>query len=131
MRFESKGVQREKNAFCKLESLFLFLWFFLYSFSFALQRWFQFAWGGAPVHFKSLKMKQIWWRYLHFKDGFTLLEVALPYILNHSKWSKYDEGINKCSVRGRRLVIGRSTLRAFYLGTNGEPFMVGSRGFLF
>jgi hypothetical protein len=38
------GVLREqkkkKKMFCELESLFFFLLFFHYSFSFALQRWF-------------------------------------------------------------------------------------------
>ncbi len=39
MRFESKrGPKEKKNVFCKLENLFIFLLFFNYSFSFALQR---------------------------------------------------------------------------------------------
>jgi hypothetical protein len=44
MRFESrrgsKGEKNEKNLFCNLENLFLFLLFFHYSFSFALQKLF-------------------------------------------------------------------------------------------
>jgi hypothetical protein len=39
MRFESKrGPKNKIKMFCKLESLFFFLLFFHYSFSFALQR---------------------------------------------------------------------------------------------
>jgi hypothetical protein len=43
MKFESrKGPKKkkEKEMFYKLESLFIVLLFFRYSFSFALQRWF-------------------------------------------------------------------------------------------
>jgi hypothetical protein len=40
MRFESRRGPKEKEMFCKLENLFLFLLFFQYSFSFALQSWF-------------------------------------------------------------------------------------------
>jgi hypothetical protein len=38
MRFESRRGPKEKEMFCKLENLFLFLLFFHYSVSFALQR---------------------------------------------------------------------------------------------
>jgi len=42
MKFETrrgpKKKKRGKNVFCKLESLFLFLLFFHYSFSFALSK---------------------------------------------------------------------------------------------
>jgi uncharacterized membrane protein (DUF485 family) len=41
MKFESRrGPKREKKKFYKLESLFFFLLFFHYSFSFAFQKWF-------------------------------------------------------------------------------------------
>jgi hypothetical protein len=41
---------------------------------------------------------------------FVELEVVLPYILNRSKWSTYDEDTNKCSIIGRQLLMGWSTL---------------------
>ncbi len=68
MRFESrKGPKwkkrKKKNMFCKLENLFLFLLFFHYSFAFALQRWFLELEVTFPKYFKSLKMKDIWWKY--------------------------------------------------------------------
>jgi hypothetical protein len=83
MRFERKrGPKRKKKKehIWKLKNLFFFLFFFRYSFSFALQRW------------------------------FLELQVALSYILNHSKWSTYDENINKCLVIGRQSMVGQSTL---------------------
>jgi len=86
-----------------------------YSFSFALQRWFLRVWSCTHSHniFESLKMKHIWWRYkwVLFGDVFNLLysfSFALQRwslrvwsctpitLLNHSKWSTYDEDINEC-----------------------------------
>jgi len=43
MKFENKKGPKiflRNNLLCKLEILFIFLLFFHYSFSFALQRWF-------------------------------------------------------------------------------------------
>jgi len=59
MTFESKRGSKEgkKNAFCKLESLFFFLWFFHWSFSFALQRWFQELEVTLHNILKSLKIE--------------------------------------------------------------------------
>jgi hypothetical protein len=60
MRFENRRVQkrekREKKAFCKLESFFLFLIFFHYSFSFALQRWSLNPYNGG------ISPGQKWWQ---------------------------------------------------------------------
>jgi hypothetical protein len=67
MMFESKRgpkkKNKEKNVFCKLESLFFFLLFFHYSFP------------------------------LHFKDDLYSLRLQSHNISNHSKWSTYDEDI--------------------------------------
>ncbi len=46
--------------FCELKSLFFFLLFFHYSFSFAFRRWFLKLKVVLPYHFKSLKMKHRW-----------------------------------------------------------------------
>ncbi len=48
--------------FCELENLFLFLLFFHYSFSFAFEKKILELEVAFPYHFKSLKMKQKWWR---------------------------------------------------------------------
>jgi hypothetical protein len=47
---------------------------------------------------------------LHFKANFKSLRQCSHYILNHSKWSTYHEDVNKCSVIGRQLMMGWSTL---------------------
>jgi hypothetical protein len=57
----SKGTLPD-IGFCELESLFFFMLFFHYSFSFALQRWFLELDAALPQHFKSIKMKHKWWR---------------------------------------------------------------------
>jgi len=62
VRGVQKEEKREKNTLCELESLFLFLFFFHYSFSFAFQRSFLKLEVAFPWHFKSLKMKHIWWK---------------------------------------------------------------------
>jgi hypothetical protein len=73
--------KRKKTCFVSWKAYFFLFLFFHYSFSFALQRW------------------------------FLELQVATPKtFLNHSKWSTYDEDINKCLVIGRWSVMGQSTL---------------------
>ncbi len=47
---------------------------------------------------------------LHFKANFKSLRQCSHHILNHSKWSTYHEDVNKCSVIGRQLMMGWSTL---------------------
>jgi hypothetical protein len=54
-----KRRKEEKNPFCELKSIFFFLLFFHYSFSFALQRGFLELELALPEHFKSIKMKHI------------------------------------------------------------------------
>ncbi len=69
MRFESRrGPKRrkmKKTVFCKVETLFSFCYFSLLQVSFAFQRWFLELEITLPKHFKSLKMKHIWWRYIN------------------------------------------------------------------
>jgi hypothetical protein len=71
MRLESRWGYKEKknkNAFCKLKSLFFLALFFPYSFFFALQRWYLELDIRIPYHFKSLNMKHIWQRYKSMLD---------------------------------------------------------------
>jgi hypothetical protein len=97
MRFESrrgskKEKKQKKNMFCKLESLFFFLLFFHYSFSFKFQRW-------------ILKF-----------------EVTLHNILNHSKWNTYDEDINNwwiCILIKLQIVIYSHNIIEQYYFSSG------------
>jgi len=53
---------KKKNTFCKLKSFFFSLLFFHYYFSFRLQIWFLKLEEVLQSHFKSLKMKHIWYK---------------------------------------------------------------------
>jgi hypothetical protein len=45
---------------------------------------------------------------LHFKDD--LYSLRRRSYKNHSKWRKFEKDLPKCSVIGRRLVMGQFTL---------------------
>jgi hypothetical protein len=97
---EDRSIEKkEKNVFCKLERV-CFLLFFHCSFSFTRQGWF----AMFEIMFWCLVIDR-----LLIMDQSTLLPLYHS-ILNHSKWSTYDEEKNKCSIISRWLMRGCSTL---------------------
>jgi hypothetical protein len=62
-RGSKEKKKKKKKHFISWKVLFFLVIFFHYSFSFTFQRWFLELEVALPLHFKSLKMKHIWWSY--------------------------------------------------------------------